>query len=195
MRIIGGRLSGRRFGAPQGRGTRPTSDRVREAVASALESRGAFEGARVLDLFAGTGALSFEALSRGASAAVVVDRDPRVLRQVLRSASELDLTSEVRSVRADLLSDPSTIVLRIPEVSGGFDLVFADAPYSHTDSVPGLLAELVARQRLAPGAWVVVEHAASHDWTWPNGLASDAEYRYGHTRISLGFYDSEKGSQ
>ena len=65
MRIVGGRLSGRRFAAPGGRGTRPTPDRVREALASALESRGAFEDACVLDLFAGTGALSFEALSRG----------------------------------------------------------------------------------------------------------------------------------
>lgn len=195
MRIIGGRLSGRRLHPPQGRGTRPTSDRVREALASALESRRAFEGARVLDLFAGTGALSFEALSRGASEAVMVDRDPRALRQVLRSASELGLSSEVRPVGVDLLGDPSTVVRRIPEVTGGFDLVFADAPYSRTDSVRGLLAELVAKRRLADEAWVVVEHAESHDWTWPNGLASEAEYRYGQTRISLGFYAPEKGSQ
>ncbi|MFZ1863483.1 MAG: 16S rRNA (guanine(966)-N(2))-methyltransferase RsmD [Polyangiales bacterium] len=195
MRIIGGILSGRRFEAPGGRDTRPTSDRVREALASALESRGAFEGARVLDLFAGTGALTFEALSRGAAAAVVVDRDPRVIRLLLRNAEELGLASEVHALRVDLLGDPSTVVRRIPEATGGFGLVFADAPYSRTDSLPGLLEELAAERRLAPGAWVVVEHAAASDWAWPNGLASDAEYRYGQTRISLGFYAPEKGSQ
>ena len=82
MRIVGGRLSGRRFGATKGRGTRPTSDRVREALASALDARAAFDQASVLDLFAGTGALSFEALSRGAAEAVLVDRDPEALGQI-----------------------------------------------------------------------------------------------------------------
>lgn len=195
MRIIGGKLSGRRFDAPQGRATRPTSDRVREALGSALESRGAFDGAHVLDLFAGTGALSFEALSRGASAAVLVDADPRVLRQVLQSAAKLGLASQVHAIRADLLGDSSAVVRRIPRVTGGFDLVFADAPYSHTDSVPGLLAELIRSQHLGDGAWVAVEHAANYDWIWPNGLASDTEYRYGQTRVSLGSLVPEKGSQ
>ncbi|KPK66900.1 MAG: hypothetical protein AMS21_00460 [Gemmatimonas sp. SG8_38_2] len=195
MRIIGGKLSGRRFEAPGGRGTRPTSDRVREALASVLESRGAFDEARVLDLFAGTGALSFEALSRGASDAVVVDGDARVVRQIAKSARELGLTSKVRSARVDLLGDPAAAVRRLPEADGGFTLVFADAPYRRIDAVPGLLTELIARERLAPGAWVVIEHAAEHDWVWPIGLASDAEYRYGQTRISLGFYAPEKGSQ
>lgn len=195
MRIIGGKLSGRRFEAPSGRGTRPTSDRVREALASALESRDAFADARVLDLFAGTGALGFEALSRGASDAVEVDGDARVARQITQSARELGLASKVRSARVDLLGDPVAAVRRIPEVDGGFTLVFVDAPYSRIDAVPKLLTELVARGRLAPAAWVVVEHAAEHDWFWPIGLASDAEYRYGQTRISLGFYAPEKGSQ
>jgi 16S rRNA (guanine966-N2)-methyltransferase len=193
MRIIGGRLSGRRFDAPAGRDTRPTSDRVREALASALESRGAFDGARVLDLFAGSGALSFEALSRGAATAVMVDRDPRVIRQLRRSASELDLAAKVDAVRLDLLDEPSSVVRRIPEAVGGFDLVFADAPYAMTDAVRGLLEELAAQKRIAPQAWVVVEHAAARAWVWPNGLASEAEYRYGQTRISLGLNVPEKG--
>ena len=97
MRIVGGRLSGRRFGAPGGRGTRPTSDRAREALGSALESRGAFDDAHVLDLFAGTGALGFEALSRGASDAVMVDCDPRVVRQIKQSAD--GSASENKSAR------------------------------------------------------------------------------------------------
>jgi len=195
MRIIGGRLSGRRFGAPSGRGTRPTSDRVREALASALESRGAFDDARVMDLFAGTGAFSFEALSRGASHAVVVDRDPRAIRQLTQSAKELGLGAEIRTSRVDLLGDPAGAILELPEAEEGFSLVFADAPYSEIDSVPPLLDALVASGRLAPGAWVVIEHPATHDWSWPNRLASEADYRYGQTAISLGVYAPEKGTQ
>jgi 16S rRNA (guanine(966)-N(2))-methyltransferase RsmD len=195
MRIIGGRLSGRRFGAPSGRGTRPTSDRVREALASALQSRGAFDGARVLDLFAGTGAFSFEALSRGGSHAVAADRDPRAIQQIIQNAKELGLSAEVRTARVDLLGDPAGAVHKLPETEGGFSLVFADAPYAEIDSLPPLLAALVDFGRLTPGAWVVVEHPATHDWSWPEGIASNADYRYGQTGVSLGVYAPEKGWQ
>jgi len=195
MRIIGGRLSGRRFGAPSGRGTRPTSDRVREALASALESRGAFDGARVLDLFAGTGAFSFEALSRGAALAVVVDRDARASQQLTQSAKELGLSAEIRASRVDLLGDPKVAIGKLPRADEGFSLVFADAPYAEIATVPPLLDALVASERLTPGAWIVVEHPATHDWSWPNGLASAADYRYGQTGISLGVYAPEKGTQ
>ncbi len=194
MRVIGGKLSGRRFGAPSGRGTRPTPDRVREALASALDARGAFEGAAVLDLFSGTGALSFEALSRGAVSAVMIDHDPRVIRQLRESAKDLGLTSSIRIVRVNLLGDPAAAVRKLPEVEGGYDLVFADAPYSEIGAVPALLTALISERRLSPGAWIVVERPASHDWSWPNGLARDADYRYGHTGISLGVYEPEKGS-
>ena len=195
MRIIGGRLSGRRFGAPSGRGTRPTSDRVREALASALEARGAFDHARVMDLFAGTGAFSFEALSRGASEAVVVDQDPRAIRQLTESAKALGLSAKIRTSRVDLLGEPAAAVRRLPEVDGGFNLVFADAPYSEIHSVPALLEALVASDRLMAGARVVIERPTTHEWSWPNGLASDADYRYGQTGISLGVYAPEKGTQ
>jgi len=194
MRVIGGKLSGRKFGAPSGRGTRPTSDRVREALASALRSRNAFEDAIVLDLFAGTGALSFEALSRGAAEAVLVDRDARAIREVTRSADALGLASRTRAVRVDLLGDPSTAARKVPEVGLGFDLVFADAPYSDVGAVGRLLEELGAAGRLRPGAWIVVERPASYEWAWPNGLAHDVDYRYGRTGISLGVYEPEKGS-
>ena len=193
MRVIGGKLSGRRFGAPEGRGTRPTSDRVREALGSALESRGAFEGANVLDLFAGTGALSFEALSRGASAAMAVDSDAKALRALRRSATELGLDAEVRTVRLDLLGDPGAVVRKLPETERGFDLVFVDAPYANVEAVPGLLVGLASQGRLAPSAWIVVERPATHRWAWPNALAPEAEYRYGQTGISLGILQPEKG--
>lgn len=195
MRVIGGTLSGRRFGAPGGRGTRPTSDRVREALASALESRDAFRDAHVLDLFAGTGALSFESLSRGALDTVAVDGDSKVLRQLSRSASELGLAERTRTLRLDLLGEPTATAQKVPRVEDGFSLVFADAPYEHVGLIPPLLAALIDAGRFAEDAWVVVERPATHDWSWPNGLAPDAEYRYGQTGISLGVHRPEKGMQ
>lgn len=186
MRIIGGRLSGRRFGAPAGRGTRPTSDRVREGLSSALASRGAFEGAEVLDLFAGSGALSFEALSRGASRAVLVDRDPRVLRDIKSSAADLGLSESIVTVKADL-SSPEAAAQRIPRQTP-FDLVFVDAPYATINLVPPMLTTLQDEMLLSSGAFVVVEHPSTHSWEWTKGLASEADYRYGQTRISLGVY-------
>ena len=195
MRIIGGKLAGRRFGAARGRGTRPTSDRAREAIASALQSRNAFENACVLDLFAGTGALGFEALSRGASRVVAVDQDTRAVRQIIENARALGLENTVHVVRVHLLGDPITAVRKLPSPAGGFNLVFADAPYSESHRVPTLLSQLADSGRLAPGAWIVVERSVQHDWAWPNGLASDADYRYGQTGISLGVYEPEKGRQ
>jgi 16S rRNA (guanine966-N2)-methyltransferase len=148
-----------------------------------------------LDLFAGTGALSFEALSRGASHAVLVDRDPRTVRQITRSAQDLGLSAEAQAARLDLLSDPESAVSKLPTTDRGFSLVFVDAPYSEIDSIPALLDALAASGRLTPGARLVVERPATHDWSWPNGLAPDADYRYGQTGISLGVYAPEKGRQ
>jgi 16S rRNA (guanine966-N2)-methyltransferase len=148
-----------------------------------------------LDLFAGTGALSFEALSRGAASAVLVDRDSSAIRQIKRSANELGLTAEVRALRLDLLGDPEAVVSKLPTTEGGFDLVFADAPYAAIDSVSAILGALASNALLAPGAWLVVERPIDHDWAWPNPLAPDADYRYGQTGISLGVYPAGKGSQ
>jgi 16S rRNA (guanine966-N2)-methyltransferase len=194
MRIVGGRLSGRQFGAPSGKGTRPTSDRVREALASALESRNAFDGAHVLDLFAGTGALSFEALSRGAAEAVLVDDDARAIRQIKESARSLGLENRARTLRIDLRGNAQSVIRKVPAPPEGFDLVFADAPYAEIESVTPLLEALLGAAKLAPRAWIVIEHPVSHRWVWPKGLASDADYRYGQTRISLGLYEA-KGTQ
>ncbi len=168
---------------------------MREALGSALEARRAFDDARVLDLFAGTGAFSFEALSRGALRAVVVDRDPRAIQQLTESAKGLGLTEALRISRVDLLGDPRSAVGKLPETENGFTLVFADAPYAQIGSIPMLLDALANSGRLSPGAWIVVEHPTTHDWLWPNGLASEADYRYGQTGISLGVYAPEKGTQ
>src|SRR4051812_1990207 len=101
MRIVGGRLGGRRIAPPPGNVTRPTSGRVREALASALDARGAIVGRNVLDLYAGTGALGFEMLSRGAEHVVFVERDAKVAEHIRRAARELDVTASVEILRED----------------------------------------------------------------------------------------------
>jgi len=168
---------------------------VREAIASALQSRGGFDDARVLDLFAGTGAFSFEALSRGASSAVLVDQDAQAIGEINQSAKALGLNAKTKTARVNLLGEPAGAVRKIPGTEEGFSLVFADAPYAEIASVPPLLEALNASGRLELGALVVVEHPTSHEWTWPNGLASVADYRYGHTGVSLGVYVPAKGTQ
>jgi 16S rRNA (guanine966-N2)-methyltransferase len=142
VRVIAGELKGQRLVAPRGWKVRPTSDRVREAIFSALGDRVA--GARVLDLYCGTGALAIEALSRGAAGAVLVDRDTR---PVLGNVQRLGLDEKVELVRTDVgrwLGQVSST-----SAAGKFDLVFVDAPYKLADRVaqdlnthlPGLLAE------------------------------------------------------
>jgi 16S rRNA (guanine(966)-N(2))-methyltransferase RsmD len=128
MRIVAGELKGQRLVAPRGWKVRPTSDRVREATFSALGDR--VDGARVLDLYCGTGALAIEALSRGAASAVLVDRDTR---PALGNVERLGLADRVELVRGDVgrwLAQVSEL-----QTAGKFDLVFVDAPYRLADRV------------------------------------------------------------
>jgi 16S rRNA (guanine966-N2)-methyltransferase len=142
MRVIAGELKGRPLVAPRGWKVRPTSDRVREAIFSALGD--AVRGARVLDLYCGTGALAIEALSRGADTAVLVDRDTR---PALGNVENLGLGERVRLVRSDAGRWLATVAEEDP--APRFDLVFVDAPYRLADRVgqelntqmPGLLNE------------------------------------------------------
>ena len=131
MRVVAGAYRGRRIEAPQGRATRPTSDRVREALFSIL---GPIEGVRVLDLFAGSGALGIEALSRGAADAVFVDSDARAVAAVRRNLAALGADAEV--YRRDAFA-------WLGAASGAFDLVFADPPYSSASRTAGRLSELL----------------------------------------------------
>jgi len=175
MRVIAGRLGGRRLKAPRGRVTRPTSDRVREALFAML---GPVQGS-VLDLFAGTGALGIEALSRGAEHAVFVERDPRVARVLKDNLASLGLDSEIAEVRcADALG-----VLR--SARGGketYDLLFIDPPY---EQAPAWESELSASlpSLLRPGARIVVES----DRRAPLELEIQVERsrRYGDTSITI----------
>jgi 16S rRNA (guanine966-N2)-methyltransferase len=192
MRIVGGSLGGRRVPAPPGSRTRPTAERVREALASRLDARGLLAGARVLDLFAGTGALSFEALSRGAERAVLVDRDRRVVAATRQAAEALGLGQRAEVVAHDLLGRPEALPARLGGASGSFDLVFADPPYAELRQVPRLLAALLEGPLLAPGATIVLEHASRDALpAMPETLALDSTSRYGDTAVSLFLRDVE----
>lgn len=192
MRIVSGRLSGRRLVSPRGRGTRPTSDRVREALGSALESRGSVRDARILDLYAGSGALSFEMLSRGAQSAVLIDRDVQSIACIRANAEALGLEDAVHIRKLDLGADAARLAEEIKAPKSGFTLVFADAPYSQTQHIAPLLAQLISRQMLSPEARIAIEHDSNEPWQWIEGLALDADYRYGRTRISLGLVESKE---
>lgn len=183
MRIVGGRLGGRRIAAPRGQSTRPTSERVREGIASALEARGWIEGAVVLDLFAGTGALSFEALSRGAARSVMVEKDAALARTIEKGARELGVGDAVSVVALDLERAPRTWMARLPDAV--FDLVFLDPPYARIAVVTTLLAALRESGKLSPSAAVVVEHARRAPPTLPDTFSEIATYRYGDTAVLL----------
>jgi 16S rRNA (guanine966-N2)-methyltransferase len=148
VRVVAGELKGRRLASPPRRAAdvRPTSDRAREALFSILDD---VSGARVLDLFCGTGALGIEAISRGAASAVLVDSDPRLAR---RNVDELGLTERAEVVRSD--------ALRYLAGSGqGFDLILCDPPYALAARIAADLQRLVG-PRLAEGGRLVVESPA-----------------------------------
>ncbi len=148
MRIIAGNWRGRPIEAPPGLATRPTADRVRETLFSMLTSRlGSFEELRVADLFAGSGALGLEALSRGAASATFVESDPRAARVLKRNIDKLGAADRVRILGGSALALPR---------SEPFDLVFADPPYAPGSGTAAVQA--VARAEwLAPGGWMSVE--------------------------------------
>ncbi|HPG25161.1 MAG: 16S rRNA (guanine(966)-N(2))-methyltransferase RsmD [Spirochaetaceae bacterium] len=179
MRIIAGRLRGRDLG-PVPDGVRPTSDRVRESLFSAL---GAMDGLRVLDLFAGTGALGLEAYSRGAEAVVLVERSRRVARTIAERLARLDLAADptVRLVVADA---KSAIRRLAREASPPFDLVLLDPPYAEEDARQATLEALVDAALLAPEARVVVERPKRHPLPPSTGLRLIDERRYGDTVLT-----------
>ncbi len=180
MRIVGGALSGRRFAGPRGSLTRPTSERVREAIASSIESRRGFEGARVLDAFAGTGAYSFEALSRGAAHATLIEADARTARAIEDAAAALGVRERARVLRGDALA--AGVMARA--VAGGpFDLVFLDPPYAAQGASERVLDALLASDALAADALVIVEHAAKSAPALPSAFDIVAAPRYGDTAI------------
>lgn len=180
-RIIAGRAGGRRLQTPRGQATRPTSDRVREALFSAVESWcGSLDGLRVLDLYAGTGAVALEAVSRGAGAATAVEHDRATAALVAANARELGF-GEVRVATAAVrtfLAGPGE----------PYDLVFMDPPYPLADEeVAADLLALVSGGWLAPDALVVVERPGKRsEVRWPAGIEAWRTKKYGESALWYG---------
>jgi 16S rRNA (guanine966-N2)-methyltransferase len=170
VRVVAGAYKGRRLQAPKGQRTRPTADRVREALFSML---GDVSGALVLDLYAGSGALGIEALSRGAASAIFVERDPRAVAAVRANLESTGAPGEVR--RQDALR-------YLTAAEGPFDLVFSDPPYDSAVRLAGPLSELLPRV-MSADARIVTES----DKRRPLELSLPLlrERTYGDTRIAV----------
>ena len=166
MRVVAGELGGRKLVSPEGTSTRPTTDRVREAIFNALGSAGLIEGALVADLFAGTGAIGIEALSRGASHCTFVERDRSALRAMEENIDTLDLGSRSRILRSD--AGPAATTLDV-------DIAFVDPPYEFDG-----WAELLATIR-AP--FVVAESGRAIEPV--DGWDVTRAKRYGRTWVSF----------
>lgn len=176
MRIIAGEWRGRKLVAPAGRETRPTADRTRETLFSMLASRlGGFEGLRVADLYAGSGALGLEALSRGAAHATFVETEQAALKAIEANVAALRAADRV-AVRAT-----SAASLHPSEP---FDLIFADPPYQPGSGAA--VAEAVAKANwLAPGGWMAIETHRGAPVMPPPGWVLDAQRDVGRARITL----------
>jgi 16S rRNA (guanine966-N2)-methyltransferase len=173
MRVISGRLGGRRLAAPPGQATRPTSDRVREALFSIL---GDVTGLRVLDLFAGSGALAIEALSRGAAEATLVETAPGAIAVVRRNLDALELTAEVRRQSA-------TAFLGTARNDGRqYDLIFLDPPYRRASELGPVLSAMIPAV-LAPAGRLVSESDRRSPLDLDLPLVD--ERRYGDTLIRI----------
>ena len=178
-RIIGGAVGGRRIATPRGAATRPTSDRVREALFSAVESWcGSLHGLRFLDLYAGSGAVGLEAWSRGAGIVTLVEHDRRTATLIGDNARALGFA------RANVVTAAVSTTLRKPP-SAPYDVAFLDPPYPlGEEELASDLQSLVEHGWLVPGAMVVVERASrSPEPTWPTGLVATREKRYGETTL------------
>ncbi|GII62008.1 DNA methylase [Sphaerisporangium krabiense] len=181
-RVIAGTAGGRRISVPPGRGTRPTSDRAREGLFSTVGSLlGPLDGARVLDLYAGSGAVGLEALSRGAAHALLVESDAKAIRTIRANIASLGLPGAV--VAGDKVE--RLLSGACPEA---YDFVFADPPYAVADEV---VLEVLERLRdngwLARDALVAVERESrGKDLVWPSGYEEQRVRRYGEASVWYG---------
>ncbi|WP_024806516.1 16S rRNA (guanine(966)-N(2))-methyltransferase RsmD [Nocardia sp. BMG51109] len=182
-RIVAGRVGGRRLRVPAA-GTRPTSDRVREALFSMVAARVDLDGARVLDLYAGSGALGLEALSRGASHALLVEGDRKAAAVVRGNIADLGLAgAELRA---------GTVISVLSGTPGApYDLVFSDPPYALDGvAVVADLSALAANGWLRDESLVIVERPTrSPEIDWPEPFSALEPRRYGETRIELAEYE------
>jgi len=182
-RIIAGTHGGRRLIAPAGAQTRPTSDRVREAFFSALDTMVDLSGARFVDLYAGSGAVGLEALSRGASHALLVEAETPAARVIRDNIVTLRVGTSARLITARV----GQVLSAEPE-GGPYDVVFADPPYAVTDDeVADVQHELIGNGWLGPDAVVVFERATrGAPLTWVDGITAGRSRRYGETTLWYG---------
>jgi 16S rRNA (guanine966-N2)-methyltransferase len=181
-RVIAGTAGGRRLTVPAGRDTRPTSDRAREGLFSTVHSLlGELEGLRVADLYAGSGAVGLEALSRGAGHVLLVESAPRAAKVIRANIEALGLAG------AELVTDRVERLLRRTPPAP-YDLVFADPPYAVTAEAVGEMLETLRDEHwLTPGALVVLERATRGEpVVWPAGYAEDRARRYGEGTLWYG---------
>jgi len=177
MRVIAGEAKGRALQVPRGLKVRPSGSRLREALFGMLEHRGAIADARVLDLFAGSGGLGIEALSRGASSLVAVERDPAVARVLAENLERCGFAE-----RARVLVQPVASALR--RLHESFDLVLVDPPY-RTGAASEALHDLAAGGFVADGGFVVIETARGEPLTPAPGFACDIARAYGDSEVTL----------
>jgi 16S rRNA (guanine966-N2)-methyltransferase len=182
-RVIAGAARGRRLATPPGVGTRPTSDRAREALFSSWEAhRGSLAGARVLDLFAGSGAVGLEALSRGAGHALLVEEDPAAVKVILANVRTLSLPgAEVRAGKAE------RVIAGAPP-GAPYDLLFLDPPYVvGDDELREILITLASGGWLAADVVVTVERSTrGGEFVWPEGFSALRERKYGEATLWYG---------
>lgn len=175
MRIIGGEWRGRKLVAPEGMATRPTADRVRETLFNMLASRiGSFEGLRVADLYAGSGALGLESLSRGAAFAWFVEQDPRAITAIRANIAALGAQD-----RAQLLARSASAL----PASEAFDLIVADPPYAR-GSGTAVVEGVIRTGWAAPGSWVAIETERGQA-VEPGHCTIEVERDIGRARITL----------
>lgn len=175
MRIIAGEWRGRTIEAPPGQSTRPTADRLRETLFNMLASRlGSLEGLRVADLFAGSGALGLEALSRGAAHATFVESDSGAAYSIARNAAKLGASDRVQILRGSALSLPR---------SAPFDLIFADPPYGQ-GAGSAVVQSVTKAGWLAPGGWMTIETSRNGE-VGTSGFLVDSVRDIGRARITI----------
>ena len=212
-RVIAGEAGGRRLAVPVGRDTRPTSDRAREGLFATIASMlGSLDGARVLDLYAGSGAVGLEALSRGAEHVLLVEHGARAARVIRENIEAIGLPGAVLAAdRVERVLARGPAPAGAPDASAGasetpagasddpeggqddteggrYDVVFADPPYALADAAVSQILSLLAGQGwLAPGALVIVERATrSGPVSWPDGFVPDRARRYGEATFWYG---------